>query len=377
MPKLFRFLLPIAAIALLGWFAYSRIYAHNPFVQFGAMVSQLFPRQAAGQLQGSGQPIANQGSLAPEFAGIGQWFNTPDGQPLTLADLRGKVVIVDFWTFSCINCIRNIPYVTAWDRKYREHGLVIVGVHTPEFRFEREPAKVEQKVTEYGIRYPVAMDNNYATWNAFNNSWWPAKYFINHRGELVGRHIGEGDYEATERTIQQLLRDAGTLADEVALEGQGVATDFSRIDTPEIYLGYRRINNFDGPVTKDREATFGATPATVPPNTFFLEGTWFMGPESVSLRSSRGSISITYTANKANLVLRADAPVVAEVRLDGKPLTATNKGGNVELKNGKSWVTIQDDRLYNLTNTGTDYGQHLLQLIFTQPGVEAFAFTFG
>lgn len=375
MKTLLRLLLPIAVIAVAGLLAYRSIYAHNPFTQFGAMMGQLFTRRlpsggAAADADAAAQP-------APEFAGIQRWFNTPGNQPLRLADLKGKVVIVDFWTFSCINCIRNIPYVTAWDRKYRDHGLVIVGVHTPEFRFEREPAKVEQKVREYGIRYPVAMDNGYTTWNAYANQWWPAKYFVNHRGELVARRIGEGGYEETEALIQQLLADAGTLREQVAVDPARTTTDFSRITTPEIYLGHKRISHFGGRVLKDREVTFEAVPTTVPADTFFLTGTWYMGSESVSLRSTQGSIVISYEANKANLVLRADTPVVAEVRLDGQPLTAANKGANVELKNGKSWVTIQDDRLYNLTNTGDDYGRHTLELIFSQPGVEAFAFTFG
>lgn len=375
MKNILRLLLPIAGIAAAGLLVYRSIYAHNPFTQFGAMVGQLFARRLP-----AGGAVANPDAAAqpaPEFAGIQRWFNTPDNKPLRLADLKGKVVIVDFWTFSCINCIRNIPYVTAWDRKYRDHGLVVVGVHTPEFRFEREPAKVEQKVKEYGIQYAVAMDNGYATWNAYANQWWPAKYFINHRGELVARRIGEGGYEETEKLIQQLLREAGTLTTEMPLDPAGTATDFSQIKTPEIYFGYNRISHFGGRVTPAQEVTFAAAPAAVPADTFFLTGTWYLGPESASLRSSRGSITISYAANKANLVLRADTPVVAEVRFDGQPLTSANRGTNVELENGKSWVTIQDDRLYNFTNTGDDYSRHTLELIFSQPGVEAFAFTFG
>ncbi len=363
-------ILVIVAVVTVG---FRLRYAANPLSLTVNFFSHLFNKKSPLYSSLRGDVVT-----APELTGITQWFNTPGGAPLTLAELRGKVVMVDFWTYSCINCIRNIPHVTAWDRKYRDSGLVIIGVHTPEFAFEKIPQNVAKKVKEYGIEYPVALDNDYATWNAYANQFWPAKYFINHEGEIVWRKFGEGGYEEQEKKIQELLAAAGTLREPMPVASPPNGIDFSQIGTPEIYLGYERISHFGGRVMPDREVTFSGEQQTVDDNTFYLTGTWLMGPQSVTLRSATGKIIIRYRANKANLVMAADGEIVAEVRLDGEALNPANRGSDVFLtKRAGSFVRIQESKLYNLTDTGAVYGWHTLELIISQPGVSAFAFTFG
>lgn len=363
--------LAILVIAAVATVAYRMIYANNPYRQAADLFSGLFNRKS--MLQAS---LSQQAVPAPEITGIEQWFNTPDGQPVKISDLRGKVVIVDFWTYSCINCIRTMPHITAWDRKYRDLGLVILGVHTPEFAFEKVPGNVAKKIKEYGIEYPVALDNNYATWNAYDNQFWPAKYFIDHAGNIVWRHFGEGQYEESEAKIQELLIAAGRLKEKKPMGGLNPTIDFTQIETPEIYFGYDRIEHFGGRVVRDAATTF-EEPTAVANNTFYLTGTWFMGPEHVVLRSGGGKIIIRYKANKANLVLEAAQEVVAEVRLDGNPLDPRQRGRDVIAGENTGLLKVKEPKLYNVIDTGDDYGWHTLELIFSQPGVQAFAFTFG
>ena len=394
----------ILIIAAAATVVYRLIYANNPYRQGADLLTALFrpksmlksslrnevapapeigtpgPLAAGGSTQGRPLDVRARGDQNQPVAlnGGQQWFNTPEGLPLRISDLRGKVVIVDFWTYSCINCIRNIPYVSAWDRKYRDVGLVIIGVHTPEFAFEKKPENVARKIKEYGIAYPVVMDNDYAIWNAYDNQFWPAKYFINHEGQIVWRKFGEGGYEEQEAKIQELLAAAGLLTEKPPMEEPQESVDFGRIKTPEIYFGYRRISHFGGRVMPDQSVTFASEPAAVAENMFYLTGTWRMGPEQAMLESANGKIIIRYRANKANIVMAAEAEVTVEVRLDGKPLGSDNRGRDVFMTKGAgSYARIQEPKLYNFTDTGDDYGWHTLELIFTQPGVQAFAFTFG
>lgn len=364
--------LAVLVIAAAATVVYRMIYANNPYRQTADLFSGLFSRKSMLQATLSKQTVP-----APEITGITQWFNTADGNPVKISDLRGKVVIVDFWTFSCINCIRTMPYITAWDRKYRDSGLVILGIHTPEFAFEKVPDNVAKKIKEYNIEYPVALDNNYATWNAYDNQFWPAKYFIDHEGNIVWRHFGEGQYEESEAKIQELLTAAGLLKDKLPMGVAEPNVDFSQIGTPEIYFGHQRISHFGGRVSPDQEATFAEIPSPVANNTFYLTGTWLMGPESATLRSTQGSIIIRYKANKVNLVLEAAQEVVAEVRLDGQPLDSRYRGRDVITWENTGLLKVKEPKLYNVIDTGDDYGWHTLELIFSRPGVQAFAFTFG
>lgn len=364
--------LSVLIIAAAATVVYRMIYANNPYRQAADLFSGLFNRKS--MLQAS---LSKQTVPAPEITGIAQWFNTQDGQPVKISDLRGHVVIVDFWTYSCINCIRTMPYITAWDRKYRDFGLVILGVHTPEFAFEKVPGNVAKKIKEYGIEYPVALDNNYGTWNAYDNQFWPAKYFIDHEGNVVWRHFGEGQYEESEAKIQELLIAAGGLKEKLPLGETGPSADVTQMQTPEIYFGYDRMDHFGGRIARDQEVAF-PEPSAVANNTFYLTGTWFMGREHMELRSPTGKIILRYHANKANIVLQAAAEVTAEVRLDGNPLESKNRGRDVfPATGGRSEAKIKEPRLYNFTDTGDDYGWHTLELIFSRPGVQAFAFTFG
>ena len=190
--KKFKFLLPIAVIIILVTAVYMYIYANNPLMELFSVFKTV-----------GGSTMANR--PAPEIVGIEHWLNTPDGQGLKIKDLRGKVVLLDFWTYSCINCQRSLPYVTAWDRKYHDDGLAVIGIHTPEFRFERKLENVQKAVEQYNIEYPVALDNDYQTWQAYLNHYWPAKYLINKQGEIVYMRFGEGAYDITEQKIQELL----------------------------------------------------------------------------------------------------------------------------------------------------------------------------
>ncbi|PIS05263.1 MAG: thiol-disulfide isomerase [Candidatus Buchananbacteria bacterium CG10_big_fil_rev_8_21_14_0_10_42_9] len=336
---------------------------------------------------------------APDFQGIERWLNTPNGESISLTDLRGKVVLIDFWTYSCINCIRTLPYITEWDRKYRDQGLVIIGVHSPEFQFEKSADNVLNAIAEHNIEYPVAQDNDFKTWRAYRNQFWPAKYFIDHKGNIVWQHFGEGQYDESEKVIQQLLKDAGLIESGLGLSDvQGESVKDKNI-TPELYFGYSRLSppNFSNWESIVPTPSGGSIPTRVaaknlplfnnpiqfsPPldvqlHSFFLEGDWKIGDESSKLESESGKIVIHYRASKVNIVMQADAPVVAEVLIDGRPLNQSELGDDVVIQNGKSITTIQPSQLYNFINTGDEYEEHTLELIFQSSGAEAFAFTFG
>lgn len=286
---------------------------------------------------------------APEFTGITKWLNTDD-KPLTMKGLKGKVVLIDFWTYTCINCIRTLPYVTGWYEKYKDQGFVVVGVHTPEFEFEKNTKNVENAIKQYTINYPVAQDNDYATWNAYSNRYWPAHYLIDAEGRVRHTHFGEGEYEETEKKIQELLKEAGKTTDGSVLKEQD-ATPRSR-RTPETYLGSNRAE----------------------PNDYLsLSNDWETFPEYIS--SAAGSkLTITFTASKVFLVITPPAAgTTATVFLDGKPIPQTVAGADI--KNATLMLDVA--RLYELVDLKGKQGEHKLELKFTEPGVQLFAFTFG
>ncbi len=310
----------------------------------------------------------------PEFAKIAAWINSP---PLTAAGLRGKVVLVDFWTYSCINCIRTLPHVTRWYEKYKDMGFTVVGVHTPEFSFEKDEANVRKAVARYGIRYPVALDDSYGTWTAYNNDAWPADYLFDARGRLREVHLGEGEYEATERAIASLLMEAKLLRAPLAVDRAKAGVDFSLIESPETYVGYRRAENFSSPGGEVPDlARNYAVPATLGLNGWALRGTWKIGAEAALLEAPGGGIRFRFKARELNLVMkgpREGAPAV--VLLDGMRIPAALRGADVGQDGG---LVVGESRLYNLVRLPAGAARdHVFGIDIETPGVALYAFTFG
>jgi len=308
---------------------------------------------------------------APDFVGNQRWFNS---RPLTLAGLRGRVVLVDFWTYTCINCIRTFPALKAWDARYRRAGLTIVGVHSPEFAFEKNAGNVRDAIAQNGLRYPVAQDNDMATWNAWGNQYWPASYLIDATGQVRYTHFGEGDDEKTEAAIRALLAEAGSKgAAGATARFSDASKDISKVATPETYLGTARAQGFVP--AKPRAGTHryrAATPRDLKQNGFSLGGTWNIGADTA--RAVRGStLSARVVAKKVFLVLGPSPGARGSVRvfLDGKPISAADAGADV--RDGR--VRVARQRLYNLVDLDSAE-QHVLSLRFER-GVAGYAFTFG
>jgi cytochrome c biogenesis protein CcdA/thiol-disulfide isomerase/thioredoxin len=321
---------------------------------------------------GSDLPVEG---VMPPLDGATLWLNSP---PLTREQLRGKVVLVDFWTYSCINCLRALPYVKAWAAKYGPHGLVVIGVHAPEFAFEKNEANVRRAVKDLGITYPVALDNDYAIWQAFGNQYWPAHYFIDGQGRIRHHHFGEGEYAQSENVIQKLLAEAGR-ADvpggvaSVTATGAEAAANTDAMQSPETYLGYGRAQNFaSGAVKQDVSAAY-QTPYPLAVNQWGLSGDWIVGREKAALAKAGGAISFRFHARDLHLVMGAAQPVRVRVTIDGhKP--GADHGVDIDADgNG----VVQDQRLYQLVRQQGPVQDHIFKIEFLAPGVEAFAFTFG
>ncbi len=326
-----------------------------------------------------GEPALPDEGAAPALDGATQWLNSA---PLASERLRGKVVLVDFWTYSCINCLRTLPYVKAWEHKYRDQGLVVVGVHTPEFAFERDLGNVEKAVQRLGIGYPVAVDNRYAVWRAFRNQYWPAHYLIDAQGRLRYHHFGEGNTMETERVIQQLLQESGpapVAAGLIEVNAQGVqqAAEMAALRSHETYVGYDRGENFvSTPKTVRDQATAYAPPATLALNAWGLDGRWRVGAEQATLAGPSGRIVFRFQARDLHLVLGPGAdgkPVRFQVRIDGQPPGAAH--GQDVAEDGAGVVTEQ--RLYQLIRQRGDIGPRSFSIEFLDPAVSAYAFTFG
>jgi thiol-disulfide isomerase/thioredoxin len=308
----------------------------------------------------------------PALSGAAGWLNS---EPLSFADLRGHVVLIDFWTLTCINWLRTEPYIRAWSRAYRDDGLIVIGVHTPEFSFEREADRVAQAVKVRDIDYPVAIDSDYAIWNAFDNHYWPALYFVDAGGFIRDHHFGEGRYEQSERTVQRLL---GVDRYPVAVEAVGpeAPADWTHLRTPETYLGYGRGEHFASP----GGGAFGERrtyelPPQLPVNRWALAGEWIIGPENVVLGAAGGSISFRFSARDAHLVLSAGAreSIPFRLRLDGDP-PGSSHGVDVD-KDGNG--VLRDGRLYQLVRQEGEVAERTLEITFLEPGAEAYVFTFG
>ena len=310
---------------------------------------------------------------APDIEDPGEFFNT-DGQPVSISDLtaEGKTVLVDFWTYTCINCIRTLPEVESWYRRYERDGLVVIGVHTPEFPFERDAGNVADAVERDGLTYPVVQDNDYGTWNAFGNQYWPAKYLIDSSGEVRYVHFGEGDYDQTEDAIRSLLAEDGSVGSRAGPVDAERADP--KINTPETYLGAARAQGWTGspdgslrPGSRD----YGAPGKPPPPNAFAYSGSWDVSDESAkSLDGAR--LDATFTARRVFLVLGSpDEEREVRVLLDGRPISAGDAGADVD----DGVVTVGAQRLYDLVDL-PKAGTHTLTLEFA-PGIEGYAFTFG
>ena len=319
----------------------------------------------------SGEALPDLGR-APEFAG-GNWLNTPGGEPLTMTELQkeDQVVLVDFWTYTCINCIRTLPELRSWEEQYGDEGLTIVGVHAPEFPFERETGNVENAIDEYDLEYPVVQDNELATWDAFRNQYWPAKYLIDADGEIRYTHFGEGDYETTEAAIRSLLAEAGHTPGAPA-EADAETAD-PGLATPETYLGAARAQGWlNGPIAPGRQDFRGGSKTVrLPPNGFFYRGEWDVTLDSATAVRD-AAIDLRFKARRVFLVLGAeDDPGDVRVLLDGKALSGSAAGEDVS----GGIAEIDEQRLYRLVDL-PKAGDHTLTLEF-DPGVEGYAFTFG
>jgi thiol-disulfide isomerase/thioredoxin len=339
------------------------------FAEDQSMAQQLTP--TAGSLPVEGE--------LPSLAGANGWLNSA---PLTPAGLKGKVVLIDFWTYTCINWLRTLPYVRAWAEKYRNQGLVVIGVHTPEFGFEHKVDNVRRAAQEMRVDYPIALDPDYAVWRAFDNQYWPALYFVDAKGRIRHHKFGEGDYEQSERIIQQLLAENGNGAaahDLVTVDPRGleVAADWSSARSPENYVGYARAENFASPggLVRDQPHRYEA-PTRLKLNQWGLSGKWTVGKESTALNQANGRIVYRFHSRDLHLVMgpaAAGTSVRFRVLIDGKPPGAAH-GGDVD---EQGYGTVSEQRLYQLIRQPTPIGDRQFEIEFLGAGVEAFAFTFG
>jgi cytochrome c biogenesis protein CcdA/thiol-disulfide isomerase/thioredoxin len=308
--------------------------------------------------------------VAPQFIGTQNWFNTTGGRPLNLSALRGRVVLVDFWTYSCINCIRTLPYLNAWNERYAGKGLTIVGVHTPEFPFEHSAANVQEAIRQNGIRYPVTQDNNYGTWNAYNNEYWPAEYLIDSQGRIRVADFGEGEYATKERAIRSLLVEAGA-------EGLGQAAKVSAQapsaseTTPETYLGAEKAERFEGGGPSSGLHDYGAVGVPPKPEHLRYQGSWRVSADSAQA-AGNASLELNFVARRVFLVAGSSGGTIpARMLLDGRPITARDSGGDVRA----AATSIGFQRLYRLVELPR-VERHVLT-VQAPPGVAVYSFTFG
>ncbi|MEM2139431.1 MAG: thioredoxin family protein [Nitrososphaera sp.] len=364
----------IGVVALIAGFG---VYFNNPELNKASGN----PGEFASTVSDGGQRVQvdkSQFRAAPELAGISNYINTG---PVALADLKGKVVLVDFWTYSCINCIRTIPYLNAWYEKYADDGLVIVGVHTPEFDFEKNPANVQAAVEKFGIKYPVVQDNDRDTWSAYENRYWPRKYLVDDEGFIRFDHIGEGEYEETEKVIQALLQERAAnigmtidIDTSTANPEDAQSVNFAQIRTPELYFGYAYarapLGNADG-FRPGQTVTYTlADDAEILANRIYLSGDWANNSDHMELKSHAGKIVLQYSAKAVNIVAGGSGKV--QVAEDGKPLAG---GAGRDIAEDGS-LEIDGQRLYNLVSHER-YGQHTLTIDVAGEGFQIYTFTFG
>jgi thiol-disulfide isomerase/thioredoxin len=315
----------------------------------------------------------------PSLAGATEWLNSP---PLTASGLRGKVVLIDVWTYTCINWLRTLPYVRAWAEKYKSQGLVVIGVHSPEFPFEHDVDNVRRESKEMRVGYPIAIDNDFAIWRALNNNYWPALYFVDAQGRIRHHKFGEGDYDASERVIQQLLTEAGASGigpEQVAVDARGaeVAAEWDSLKSQENYVGTERTENFASPggAASDKSKVY-ALPARLRLNQWALAGDWTVGKTVVALNKANGRIAYRFQARDLHLVMgpaTRGTPVRFRVLIDGKPPGAAH-GSDID---DQGYGTVAAQRLYQLIRQPKPIADRQFEIEFLDTGVEAFAFTFG
>jgi thiol-disulfide isomerase/thioredoxin len=321
--------------------------------------------------------LAVEGFL-PELGGAIAWLNSA---PLSRKSLRGKVVLVDIWTYSCINSLRQLPYLKAWAARYKDQGLVVIGVHTPEFGFEKEQANVAHALRELNISYPVAIDSNHAIWDAFNNQYWPADYLIDAKGRIRYHHFGEGDYDVSERVIQELLMENGATGineDPLSLSAAGIEAAPSRdVRSPETYIGSNRAERFASRRrSADDSRKIYTVPAVLSLNDWGISGPWHVGPESAVLNSSPGEIVFRFFSRDLHLVLDSTnqaVPIRFKVKLDGA--APGNDCGTDTSSDGSG--AVREPRLYQLIRQKGQVKERTFEIDFLDPGVQAFSFTFG
>ena len=382
----------IAVVALIVGFA---IYFNRPDLNMtssgenGAnFVSNVALDSTSGKITRTQYSIdKSQFRKAPEFMGISGYINTP---PLTLKDLKGKVVLVDFWTYSCINCIRTLPYLVDWNAKYSDKGLVIVGVHTPEFEFEKNTENVKAAVQKFGIKYPVFQDNDKGTWNAYENSYWPRKYIIDSEGYIRYDHIGEGGYSETEKVIQTLLAERAALNGVHTLSfnsssqsappppTNAESVDFSRVNSPELYFGYQYAGDVLGSpegFRPDRVVNYSIPSSDLRANVIYLQGDWKNNPDNLELAGDSGKIALAYSAKSVNIVAGGSGQAsVSEDGIKSVRDDSTNSTGS-DIGSGGQLI-IDGQRLYNIAKH-QDYGNHFIVLDVKGKGFQAYTFTFG
>jgi len=371
--KAFGVIMVVTAIGL--FFNFDRnfeTYIIKTFPQYGTGLTKIENNQTVaeqlGQLNSSqsNSSLKSQGK-APEFIAGGEWLNS---KPLTLNDLKGKVVLVDFWTYTCINCIRTLPYVEKWYETYKDKGFVVVGVHTPEFEFEKDTDNVKKAIKDFGLTYPIMQDNNYATWKAYSNNYWPAHYLIDKDGIIRYTSFGEGEYDTTEKNIQTLLEEAGETVD------TSVNNPTYKIEaqTPETYIGYKRSESFVSFADLHRDMNYTyKLPNSVPQDYFGLSGNWTIGGDQA--KAGEGStLVLSFQAKNVYLVMRPQNKLLGKVKvyLDGNMISDEDAGEDV--KDGV--VTVDSDRLYKLVKFNTSE-THQLKLEFEDNNIEVYAFTFG
>jgi thiol-disulfide isomerase/thioredoxin len=318
---------------------------------------------------------------APEFTGITSYINTNQTK---LSDLKGRVILVDFWTYSCINCIRTLPHLVDWNQKYSNKGLVIVGVHSPEFEFEKNINNVKQAVARFGIKYPVLLDNDHETWNAYQNSYWPRKYLVDSDGYIRYDHIGEGGYAETENAIRNLLAERtdqqgleiSNLNQTKAIVSGVPPVDFNQIKTPELYFGYQyaraQLGNIEG-FNPEKTVNYTIPSSNLDTNVIYLQGLWKNNPDNMELVGPDGKITLVYSAKSINIVAGGKGQVT--VTEDGKGVQTNNSSkGNDTDAEGK--LSIDGQRLYNIADN-TNYGNHQIEIAAKGPGFKIYTFTFG
>lgn len=315
--------------------------------------------------------------MAPDLVGISHYLNTTPEE--LKKQIENKVVLYDIWTYSCINCVRTLPYITAWDDKYEEQGLLVIGIHSPEFEFEKNPENVKMAIEKYGIEYPVVMDNDMETWKAFENRYWPRKYIADHEGYIRYDHIGEGGYQETEKIIQQLLEERDTsLGIQIASSAPLVELEefeHTTFRTPELYFGYNFAQNrnqlgSDEGFQPEKIVTY-SEPDKIDLHKFYPIGDWKNHGDSMELVSGNGSIKLLYNAKEVNLVTANNAEL--EIFLDGKPLPSKYSGKDIPFENE---LTVSEPGLYNIISSETS-SSHTMEIKVVGKGFQIFTFTFG